>query len=268
MGILSDRQIERLAKLEGMIAPYSPMEKRKGVISYGVSSMGYDVRIGYKFRVFRSYPHDEIDPKNFNPELLEEVDLTPADHDWQRMKVPRLFSIPETDSDYDKCSFCGKEEHKDEHGYEQGRDNSCGKSTPNFIRIPPHSFALGESVEYFKIPRDILVVVLGKSTYARTGLIVNVTPGEPEWDGIWTIEMSNTTPLPIRVYAGEGIMQCLFFRSDERRALLESSFLAERSDESKEWEEAVLSHAGCGVSYKDKKGKYQDQQGVTLPKVD
>jgi dCTP deaminase len=158
---------------------------RQGVISYGVSSYGYDVRIGREFRVFRP-SLGVIDPKNFNPEILEDINS-----DW--------------------CI------------------------------IPPNSFALGVSLERFKIPRDTIAICLGKSTYARCGIIVNVTPLEPEWEGHITIEISNTTPLPAKIYANEGIAQILFLRGVE----------------------------ACRTSYADKKGKYQSQSGVvTLPKVD
>jgi dCTP deaminase len=105
--------------------------------------------------------------------------------------------------------------------------------------IPPNSFALGRSVEYFRIPRNVLTICVGKSTYERCGIITNVTPFEPEWEGYVTLEISNTTPLPAKIYANEGIAQVLFFQSDE----------------------------DCLVSYKDKKGKYQKQVGITLPKV-
>ena len=105
--------------------------------------------------------------------------------------------------------------------------------------IPPNSFALARSVEYFRIPRDVLTLCIGKSTYARCGIIVNVTPFEPEWEGYVTLEFSNTTPLPAKIYAGEGCAQVLFFESDEV----------------------------CGTSYKDRGGKYQGQRGVTLPKT-
>lgn len=238
MGILSDRQIRKLALERGMIRPFEEGVKRPGTISYGLSSAGYDVRIGYKFRVFKSYPHDEIDPKNFNPALLEEVDLSPCD-----------------------C-----------RGYLHACPSCGGKKKDNFIRIPPHSFALGESVEEFDIPRDILVIALGKSTMARTGLIVNVTPGEPGWKGKWTIEMSNTTPLPLRVYAGEGIMQCLFVRLDERDRVTEEAVLhclaSYDNNAILEWYKTRFEQSGCEVSYADKAGKYLGQQGVTLPKVD
>lgn len=105
--------------------------------------------------------------------------------------------------------------------------------------IPPNSFALAKTVEYFRIPRDVLTICVGKSTYARCGLIVNVTPFEPEWEGFVTLEISNTTPLPARVYSNEGIAQVLFFRSD----------------------------TPCETSYADRKGKYQKQTGIILPKL-
>ena len=105
--------------------------------------------------------------------------------------------------------------------------------------VPPNSFALARSIEYFKIPRKVLTICVGKSTYARCGIIVNVTPFEPEWEGYVTLEISNTTPLPAKIYSNEGLCQVLFFESDE----------------------------DCEISYKDKKGKYQAQTGITLPKI-
>lgn len=147
-----------------------------------------------------------------------------------------------------------------------------------FLEIPPHSFVLGESVEIFKIPRDILCVVVGKSTMCRCGLIVNVSPGEAEWQGRWTIEISNTTPLPARVYCGEGIMQALFFRSDEKRVALEEgirylldhmAYAAVDGDttlsEIEGYLRGLLKDASCEVSYADKKGIYQGQTGIKLP---
>jgi len=180
VGVLPDWQIERDITIE----PFAPQQRRPGVISYGVTSYGYDVRLGRKFKVFTNAHCAIVDPKNFDP---------------------RSF----IDFEADSCL------------------------------IPPNSFALAETVEYFEIPRDILCVCLGKSTYARIGIIVNVTPLEPEWRGKITIEISNTTPLPAKVYAGEGIAQILFFRAE----------------------------AECKTSYADKKGKYQDQVGLTLPFV-
>ena len=184
MSIKSDRWITRMAREHGMIEPFSERQVRDGVVSYGVSSYGYDVRIADDFKIFTNINSTVIDPKNFDS---------------------RSF-----------VDFAG-----------------------DVCVIPPNSFALARTVEYFRIPRDVLVVCLGKSTYARCGIIVNVTPLEPEWEGIVTLEVSNTTPLPARIYAGEGIAQMLFFQSDE----------------------------ACEVSYADKKGKYQGQAGLTLPKL-
>ena len=184
MSIKSDRWIKRMALERQMIEPFVDDQVRSGVISYGVSSYGYDVRVGNEFKVFTNVYNTVVDPKAFDPKSF--VDIVA-----------------------DECI------------------------------IPPNSFALASTVEYFRIPRDILTVCLGKSTYARCGIIVNVTPFEPEWEGHVTIEISNTTPLPAKIYANEGIAQVLFFQSDE----------------------------ACEKSYKDKKGKYQAQRGVTLPKL-
>ncbi len=173
-----------MAREHQMIEPFVDGQVRDGVISYGVSSYGYDVRVGDEFKVFTNVYNTVVDPKNFDPKSF--VDM---------------------------------------------RADVC--------IIPPNSFALASTIEYFRIPRDVLTVCLGKSTYARCGIIVNVTPFEPEWEGHVTIEISNTTPLPAKIYANEGIAQVLFFQSDE----------------------------ACLRSYKDKKGKYQAQRGVTLPKI-
>ena len=184
MAIKSDRWIRRMALEKGMIEPFEDRQVREGVISYGVSSYGYDVRIARDFKIFTNINSTIVDPKNFDP---------------------RSF-----------VDFVG-----------------------DVCVIPPNSFALARTVEYFRVPRNVLVVCLGKSTYARCGIIVNVTPLEPEWEGIVTLEVSNTTPLPAKIYADEGIAQMLFFESDEP----------------------------CEVSYADKKGKYQAQKGLTLPKL-
>ena len=184
MSIKSDNWIRRMALEQGMISPYSDDQVRDGVISYGVSSYGYDMRIADEFKIFTNVNHVVVDPKAFDPKSFVTI---------------------------------------------QG--DTC--------IVPPNSFALGRSVEYFKIPRSVLTVCLGKSTYARCGIIINVTPFEPEWEGHVTIEISNSTPLPARIYANEGIAQVLFFESDEV----------------------------CKKSYKDKKGKYQGQTGVTLPRL-
>jgi dCTP deaminase len=183
-GIKSDRWIRQMALEHGMIEPFQDRQVREGVVSYGLSSYGYDIRVGDEFKIFTNINNTVIDPKNFDPRSFVDV----------------------------KADVC---------------------------IVPPNSFALAHTIEYFRIPRDILTICLGKSTYARCGIIVNVTPFEPEWEGTVTLEISNTTPLPAKIYANEGIAQVLFFQGDEP----------------------------CEVSYADKKGKYLRQRGVTLPKV-
>jgi dCTP deaminase len=185
MAVKADKWIRKMATEKGMIDPFVDGQKKNGVISYGLSSYGYDVRVGNHFKVFTNVFSSIVDPKQFDPKSF--VDVTTEDH----------------------------------------------------IIIPPNSFALAQTVEYFKIPRDVITVCVGKSTYARCGLIVNVTPFEPEWEGNVTLEISNTTPLPAKVYANEGIAQVLFFQSDEL----------------------------CEVSYADRKGKYQKQAAITLPRL-
>jgi len=174
-----------MAREQGMIEPFVEAQVRSGVISYGLSSYGYDMRVTDEFKVFTNVFNVLVDPKNFSPRSLVDI----------------------------KGEWCD---------------------------IPPNSFALARSVEYFRIPRNVSCIVMGKSTYARCGIIVNVTPLEPEWEGYVTIEISNTTPLPARIYANEGIGQVLFFESDE----------------------------ACETSYADRKGKYQQQQGIMLPRID
>lgn len=184
MAIKSDRWIKEYAIKHKMIEPFVEKQIRKGVISYGLSSYGYDIRVADEFKIFTNINNTIVDPKNFDPRSFVSV----------------------------KGKYC---------------------------IIPPNSFALARTVEYFRIPRNIITICVGKSTYARCGIIVNVTPFEPEWEGYATLEISNTTPLPAKIYANEGIAQVLFFESDEI----------------------------CLQSYKDKKGKYQKQKGITLPKL-
>jgi dCTP deaminase len=184
MGLCSDRWITRMAREHGMIDPFEDRQVRQGVISYGVSSYGYDMRVAREFRIFTNVLNSIVDPKAFDPRSFVEFEG-------------------------DVCI------------------------------VPPNSFALARSVEYFRIPRDVLTITVGKSTYARCGIITNVTPFEPEWEGYVTLEISNTTPLPAKIYANEGVAQVLFFESDEV----------------------------CETSYRDRGGKYQGQQGVTLPKA-
>ncbi|MEO5361557.1 MAG: dCTP deaminase [Nitrospirota bacterium] len=181
--VKNDKWIKKMAQL-GMIEPYSFEQVSKGVVSFGVSSYGYDMRIADEFKIFTNINTTIVDPKSFDPKSF-------------------------VDFKGDVCI------------------------------IPPNSFALAFSKEYLRIPRDVLVICLGKSTYARCGIVVNVTPLEPEWEGHVTIEVSNTTPLPAKIYANEGIAQLIFLAAEEL----------------------------CEVSYKDKTGKYQAQTGITLPKI-
>jgi len=182
--LLIDREIKAYCEQHKMIEPFSDHLNSSGVISWGLSSMGYDIRVTDEFKVFTDVWSTVVDPKKFDPKSF--VDMK-ADH----------------------CI------------------------------IPPNSFALARTVEYFRIPRNVLTICCGKSTYARCGIIVNVTPFEPDWEGYAVLEISNTTPLPAKIYANEGIAQVLFFASEE----------------------------ACEVSYGDRKGKYQKQQSIVLPRV-
>ncbi|MCC5791349.1 MAG: dCTP deaminase [Legionellaceae bacterium] len=188
MAIKSDRWIEKMAREQEMISPFEPSQVRSSergkVISYGLSSYGYDVRCAGEFKVFTNINSAMVDPKAFDAKSFVDIES-------------------------DVCI------------------------------IPPNSFALARTVEYFRIPRRVLTICLGKSTYARCGIIVNVTPLEPEWEGHVTLEFSNTTPLPAKIHAFEGVAQMLFLESDEE----------------------------CAVSYRDRQGKYQGQRGVTLPEA-
>lgn len=188
MSIKSDKWIEKMAREEGMISPFQPGQVRQNengrIISYGVSSYGYDVRCSNEFKIFTNINSAIVDPKAF-----------------------------------------------DENSFVDVQSDVC--------IIPPNSFALARTVEYFRIPRNILTICLGKSTYARCGIIVNVTPLEPEWEGQVTLEFSNTTTLPAKIYAHEGVAQMIFLEANEV----------------------------CEVSYRDRGGKYQGQEGVTLPRT-
>ena len=184
MGVKNDAWIARMAMDERMIEPFVNGQVKEGVISFGLSSYGYDIRITDEFKIFTNVHSAVVDPKHFNPDSFV----------------------------YYKGDICV---------------------------IPHNSFVLARTIEYFRIPRTVLTMCLGKSTYARCGLIVNVTPFEPEWEGYVTLEISNTTPLPARIYAGEGIAQVIFFEADEV----------------------------CQTSYADRKGKYQSQQEIVLPRI-
>ena len=184
MGLKNDAWIRRMANENNMIAPFVDDQIREGVISFGLSSYGYDIRVTDEFKIFTNVHSAVVDPKHFNPTSF-------------------------VDYKGDVCI------------------------------IPPNSFVLARTIEYFRIPRKVMTMCLGKSTYARCGLIVNVTPFEPEWEGYVTLEISNTTPLPARIYANEGIAQVIFFEADEI----------------------------CEISYADRKGKYQAQKEIVLPRI-
>lgn len=275
MGILSDRQIEAAGIITNGFFKRD-YAKQTNVISAGVGSYGYDCRIGWKFKVFKPYPCVVIDPKNFDERAFEHVDLTPAIGGATGCAACEGYGYHEDSKDGPNmppeqipCVRC------DGKGVVP-----VPNDRPDHIMIPPNSFILGESIEEFYIPRSVLCVVVGKSTYARCGLVVNVTPGEPEWKGKWTIEISNTTPLPAKVYCGEGVMQCLFFRSDEKAEALENgikhllnrmTYDAVDADTTPADIESyltdLLKKASCETSYADKKGKYDNATGIDVPKV-
>lgn len=242
MGVLSDRQINAGVK----ITPFVDGQKRDGVISYGLTSYGYDVRAGYKFQIFTDVNCSVIDPKAFDKRMLVDVDLTPTrTHRWKATAYVR------------ECELCGSQNlYGDVDEFNRWASEPCPKSPNNFVLIPPNSFALAETLEHLEIPRGTLAIVLGKSTYARCGLVVNCTPLEPEWRGKVTMELSNTTPLPVKVYAGEGIAQVYFLRSDEHLDRIKAA------NAHLDWGN------GCQVSYADKKGIYQDQTGLTHPFIE
>lgn len=208
--ILADWEIEWAAKNLGMIDPYVAETKEEGVISYGVSSYGYDIRLGTKFKVFN-------DPSKTFAKVID----------------PKKMNWHAGFTNFDRAVYVEM--------------NGCCDP----VEIPANSFCLAESFETIKVPRDVLCVCLGKSTYARCGVIVNVTPLEPEWEGKITIEISNTTPLPALIYPLEGILQILFFHN-----LTTLAGMGKR-------EHLPI----CAVSYKDKRGKYQGQTGLTMPTV-
>jgi dCTP deaminase len=265
VGCLCDWQIER----DVVIRPFVKSQQAKGTISYGVSSMGYDMRVGWKFKIFTPTYSTEIDPKNFNDKVFVDIDLTPIEHQWEPMG-----------SDHHQQFSCCKCRSTCYHP--EAYMNRC-LATPNFIRIPPNSYCLAMSVEYFEIPRDVIGVVLGKSSYARAGIIVNCTPMEAEWKGYLTIEISNAAPLPARIYAGEGIAQVLFFRTDGWREKMERLLVQTTGLSCPDTSERLLKEfyngrlpktgtglhdATCDVSYADRKGRYDGQTEITLPFVE
>jgi len=253
VGVLPDWMIRE----SGAITPLEEGVKREGKISYGLSSYGYDIRAGYKFKVFTNVWGAEVDPKNFDPKAFVEVDLTRHDVRMQCTGIGIKSPV---------CINCGAPTH----GLPDTSLSPCGVPC-DFVRIPPNSFALAETVEVIEVPRNTLALVIGKSTYARCGLVLNCTPLEPEWRGKVTLEISNTTPLPARVYAGEGIGQVLFFESAGATLALYKTVVDMLSTErSKHTLLKLLQEAqcSCDTSYEDKRGKYQDQVGLTNPKVD
>ncbi len=184
MGLKPDHWIRKMVIENGMIEPFTDSQIREGVVSYGVSSYGYDIRVSDEYKIFNGVNSNLVDPKNFDTGAM--IDF--------------------------KGAVC---------------------------IIPPNSFVLARSMEYFRIPRTVLTICFGKSTYARCGVVVNVTPFEPEWEGFVTMAISNTAPVPTKIYSHEGIAQVVFLESDET----------------------------CTTSYADKQGKYQKQQTIVLPKL-
>lgn len=256
MGVLADWQVERDVK----ITPFVKEQVSKDVVSYGLTAYGYDARCGWKFKIFHNLNSTVIDPKNFNPHSFMDVDLTPLPHEWikdfKSMRHPIAWD----------CQQC-KERVEQPVGDrakmpDPGVCPALHLIKPNYVLIPPNSFALAETVEHFEIPRDCLGVCLGKSTYARCGIIINVTPLEPEWCGKVTVEISNTTPLPAKIYAGEGIMQINFYRTDGIGEML----LKEVCNDTTQAD--YIKEGSCKVSYADKRGRYQDQTGLTLPFIE
>jgi len=270
MSVLADWQI----KQGQFIDPFVERQEAEGKLSYGLSSYGYDCRLGYKFKVFSPVSCEHVDPKNFNPKTFQDVDLSPLPHVW------RKIFLNNRENRYWECGHCllqGDYEY-DLRGENLNTNPCTHRDQPtNYILIPPNSFVLGETIETFNIPRDVLAICLGKSSYARCGIIVNVTPLEPEWRGKVTVEISNTSPLPARIYAGEGIMQVLFLRSDGVSEMLINRLLLELHGGNEEhplfYQEAQFANhswyvnASCKTSYADRKGKYMDQKGLTLPFV-
>ena len=268
MGVLPDWLIREKVKIE----PFAEGEKRPGKISIGLSHYGYDLRLGPKFRIFSPIGAREIDPKAFDPKACVEVDRTPHRHAWNL--------VGDHIQDW-MCERCKKVSVERELSV-QNQTEQCGETPPDHVHIPPYSFALAETVEWLEIPRDCLAVILGKSSYARCGLIVNCTPLEPEWKGKVTIELSNTTPLPMKLYVGEGIAQVYFLQSAGifhrfftwlveflgfTTGMTSPAYRQEMAAESDKLELA-LRNGSCQVSYADKGGKYSDQKGLELPKVD
>ncbi len=291
MGLKPDHWIRRMALEQRMIEPFVDGQVRDGVISYGLSSYGYDIRVAEEFKIFQpeitaaklsevqcAYVAGVLDSHgrigyaaggsqgrpalslavcSQNHELLENLRATVGTgriQDAGDGQAELLVGKP-ADVQYILAQVWPYLSYRREAASRALAELKSSKSivvdpkqfdADSFIDyrgdvciIPPNSFALSRTVEYFRIPRAVLTICLGKSSYARCGIIVNVTPFEPEWEGFVTLEISNTTPLPAKIYANEGIAQVLFFEADEE----------------------------CETSYADRRGKYQAQQGVVLPKL-
>lgn len=219
------------------IDPFISNLNESGKISFGLTSYGYDARVGYRFKIFKNTFCSVVDPKNFDERSFDTIDLTPRlPHQWADIEWDGEGDRPH-DLPLFECVACGMAGAWTLDAIEKDQSSPCPGA--DHVLLPPHSFALSETVEYFQIPRDVIAVCVGKSSYARCGIIVNVTPLEPEWCGKVTVEISNTTPSPAKIYVNEGIMQVLFFRGI----------------------------VPCETSYADRKGKYQHQTGLTLPFV-
>jgi deoxycytidine triphosphate deaminase len=291
MGLKPDHWIRRMALEERMIEPFVDGQVRDGVISYGLSSYGYDIRVAEEFKIFHpevtasklsdvqsAYVAGLLDARGqigyrvsegtdrgrlalvFNgndPQLLESVRATIGTGDVKEADAGQASLVVSKGSDV-QCillqllPYLGRMRDTASRALAELRSSKSIVVDPkrfdadSFVDfegdvcvIPPNSFALSRTVEYFRVPRRVLTICVGKSSYARCGIIVNVTPFEPEWEGTVTLEISNTTPLPAKIYANEGIAQVLFFEGDEE----------------------------CETSYADKKGKYQRQHSIVLPRI-
>ena len=291
MGLKPDRWIRKMALEQQMIEPFVDGQVRDGVISYGLSSYGYDIRVAGEFKIFQpeitaaklsdvqcAYVAGILDAQGqigydaSGPQGRPSLALVVAGDDRRLLEglqaligTGRLRELDEVQSELvvsktadvqyvlsqvwpylshrrDAASRALAELKSSKSIVVDPKrfdDNSFVDFGGEVCVIPPNSFVLGRTVEYFRVPRSVLTICVGKSSYARCGIIVNVTPFEPEWEGYVTLEISNTTPLPAKIYAGEGIAQVIFFEADEE----------------------------CEVSYADKKGKYQRQQSIVLPRL-
>ncbi len=291
MGLKPDHWIRKMAVEQGMIEPFVDGQVSDGVISYGLSSYGYDIRVADEFKVFQpevtaaklsdvqsAYVAGFLDAEGaigyqvsdatgrarltlsfgeHDRQLIEQLRATVGTGEMEPREDGRFGLAVKKPADV-QCILSQVLPYLTQRRNAASRALAELKSNKSIVVdpkrfdadsfvdfegdvcvIPPNSFALGRTVEYFRVPRSVLTICVGKSSYARCGIIVNVTPFEPEWEGYVTLEISNTTPLPAKIYADEGIAQVLFFEGDEE----------------------------CETSYADKKGKYQRQQSIVLPRL-